>query len=111
MEIDLTAKDICNIIKACKDAGVNEFTLGSLQFSLGATPERVDQQSPVADPLLTMPQSDQTDQAMQLGMLDEENMREQFFAQQLIDDPQGFETTIADGFIEKERVGDEEARN
>ena len=104
MEIDLTGKDICNIIKACKETGVTELCLGSLQLKFGKTPEVVDQQLPVAEPLPTPPQSEPTEQKLQLTIGDEAQLEEAFFAQQLIDDPTGFENTIADGFIEKDRV-------
>lgn len=36
MEVELTAKDICSIIRACKSSGVKKFKLSSLEFDLEA---------------------------------------------------------------------------
>jgi len=109
MEIDFSAKDICNIIKACKDTGVTKLRLGPLQLRFGKTPELVDQPTPLAEPLPFPPQLEQTDHK-QLSLLDDSAMKEMIQAQQAIDDPTGFETEICDGFIEKERVENEAAR-
>ena len=46
--------------------------------------------------------SDPTEpQQLQLTAMDENVLKEQFYAQQLIDDPEGFETEICDGFLER----------
>ena len=105
-EIDFSANDICNIIKACKESGVTELNLGSLQVNFGNTiPGVADPQLPVTNP------SPQTPQEMQLTIGDEIQLQESFYTQQLIDDPVGFEETILGGFIEKERVSNENSRH
>lgn|GEM_PF-4776539 len=108
-EIDFSARDICNIIKTCKESGVAEFSLGALQVNFGKTPGAAEPQLPLTDPSLIKPQSEQTTE-MQLTVGDEVNLAEAFYAQQLIDDPVGFEETILGGFIEKERVSNENSR-
>lgn len=106
-EIDFSADDICNIINACKESGVTRLTLGSLQVTFGTTPGAADPRPFMADPSLP-PQSDKTGE-LQLTVGDEIQLQEAYYAQQLIDDPSGFESTIIDGFIEKERVEDEDS--
>ena len=108
MEIDFSAKDICNIIKACKDTGVTELCLGSLQLKLDASSAQPSQIARAIEALPFPPQLEQTDHK-QLSLLDDSAVKEMIQAQQAIDDPTGFETDICDGFIEKERVEYNEA--
>ena len=40
LEFSLSAKEICSIIKACRDAGVQTFELGQLHMNFGPEPAK-----------------------------------------------------------------------
>lgn len=48
----LSAKDICAILKACKEANVNSFTFGDLEVDFGAKEEANDYHIHLADKFL-----------------------------------------------------------
>lgn len=99
----LKSKDICAIIKACKQAGVREFRYRGLELKfLEVDPPHLaaDQRQPeVGVQIIERPT--QTPEKIEMTTEDEEALREMRTQQLMMEDPSAFEQYIADGMMEK----------
>lgn len=88
----MSARDLCLIMKACKDAGVRKFTFDTLSLEFSGSqsqfepPTNVSASQPqtIFDPTLSAPETLLTPQ-------DKELLQEAAESQLLIDDPAAFE--------------------
>lgn len=102
--IDLKSKDICSIIKACKDGGVAEFEYGSLRLRFGGgdqTAQDASQHMPQVDELPT------SDKLTSPGVV--ADMQEAVEESLMVSDPVGWESAEIDRQIEL--MGESNAAN
>lgn len=113
MEIkDLTAADICSIIKAGARANVSKLTIGGLEIDFG-TQQKVEEgiQLPLPGMVTTSPQSGTIEQQtspnkIELSEEDEQNLRFANEAQMTLEDPQLFEEYVTDELLYGEVVNE-----
>ena len=101
---NLTAKDICTIIKTCKRAGISEFELGTLKFKIGAHAETVGTQLEIPGVGSYLPQSGMVDQPQnaqktELSDEDKENIRLETESTLALNDPEFFEDHVTDQLL------------
>jgi len=103
---DLSADDICRIIEACKQAGVQEFEHSGLKLSfLPRGPVEVEVPGQAPSPVVETgasekPITTKTD----LDLMDQDALDEAEEAQMMIDDPYAFERLQIQRDIERNRV-------
>lgn len=118
-EVDkkLLSRDITSIIKACGAARVTRFQYGSLTICFGPQPDSVsfdEYRNTYHEPRLTTPEAAiseiQKSQKKEALVRDEMSLREEQFAQMLIEDPFNAEKLLLAGKLDEESDGsDEEA--
>lgn len=108
---ELSALEICRIIRECARSGVKDFSLGPLQLSFGpegklGLQKRVSSKSSLASP----PETPQTSlleaepKEVQASSPERELIEQFRDTQQLLEDPVGFEDQLIDEDLEEEGV-------
>jgi len=111
---DLSAADICRIIKQCQQGRVHTFSYQGL--SLSFLPHRNEEAASLGqstDPVSYMTEaevSEQTHEHSQIELMDKEAMLEAEEAQLMIDDPRAFEQLQIRRDIERNRQLDGQAQ-
>lgn len=113
MEIDFKDIDICNIIKACANSGVQQLSFGQLQISFKQVGiPAVDVWSGMSH---TPPVSGTTKEQVQkidMTVQDRELLEELQETQTMMDDPVQWEQNVIDSFIQQnDGVVDEGSRH
>lgn len=108
MEIkNLNSKGICDIIKTCKDMGVNYLEIDTLKVQFGQTNSGLmgtwpavggTQPTPIQSGSIESPPI-QIDEQMEMDPLHQRAVEDLASVQTLIDNPSQFEQDICDGFI------------
>lgn len=103
----LKAGDICKIIKTCKDSGIEEFSYNGLNLKFQTRrnePAVTTSQSPEYQEILSESKSE-TSKETQLGLSNEEELFDEAQdAQEMIDDPLGFERSQIRRDVERNRL-------
>ena len=102
----LSPKDICDIIKTCREADVTKLSYIGLDISLN--PRRNEDTAhlgPVAETIiLPQPQPVTDDDARSIKMLDEQTQDDAELTQLMIDDPYAYEKLQISKDIERNRM-------
>lgn len=109
MEIkDLSGKDICDIIRACKGANVKELKLSGLEIQFGLTEKsrerapKVIEGTPKTNILHlsgTTPEERTENNESFIDAMKSRAAEEVIHTQKLMDDPSGFEEDVVNSFI------------
>jgi hypothetical protein len=105
----LTPDSICNIIKACSQAGVNEFVYGGLKIRFGA----IINDYPLATTCTSVINaSNQASKANAESLLEDEvSLREKQISEAILLDPVGFEEMIKNGDLGDAESDDRKAES
>lgn len=95
MEINLTSKQICDILKACEKAGVGEFSFGELKVSF--LPKKTAEVVTNIDVESYNKLVEADTQVATNFKIPKEEIEELENAQMMIDDPLAFEQGMIDG--------------
>lgn len=107
---DLSAAEICRIIKVCKNAGVQDFEFSGLKLSfLPRRNEEVVEPGQVTSTVSTEASEKTPQDAPNLSPMDENAFEEAEEAQLMIDDPLAFERMQIQRDIERNRLIDAKA--
>lgn len=91
----LTGKELCEIISACKEAGVSQFSFGELQMLFGEE---------VRLPIQVISANDEVEESVEEGPIDTGSFKEEEdpedIEQMLLIDPLGAEEAMARGELE-----------
>jgi hypothetical protein len=98
MGTDFNAKDICSIIKACKDSGVKHLSLGELSIKFDASERGL----PVDISPHSVANSNVEPPKQIITPMDREQERILEETRLMIEDPMGYEQRIMDGDIDIE---------